>query len=312
MTIHQLLATIRDKKPISQSVVLLTGESYPLLFCSQLFISLKKTEQVITPVVDDVSQLRGQLETSFLGQGMQYWLCSFDELSKANKQAWFSYLHSYTGPHTIFFFSSEVPQPIHASWFVVRMPAHVDKELMEHILGWYNGNAKTARAAIEKLAVIHDQISLDVAVLLVQYALVMGTNSQEFFNTWLDKIIEPTSSLFTLSQAFFAKQPRQFFTHLAPMDDYYVPQFWISFWSEQLWRASAYLALMQANERADAKRISFRLPFSFLNRDWRRYSHQELQRAHHFLYDIDYQLKHGGSPLALDLFYSKFLTGGFA
>src|SRR5579872_6641275 len=312
MTIHQLLVTIRDKKPISHPVIFFTGNSYPLLFFSQFFASLKQSQQFIVPSTNAISLLRAQLETSFLGNGLWHWLCSFDELNKSDKHAWFSYLSSYSGPHTIFCFSLELPQPVPVSWCVVQVPPCADKLLLEHILSWYRENAKSAGPIIEKLMAVHDQIPLDTAVLLVQYALVMGNNSQEFFASWLDKIIEPSNSLFTLSQEFFAKQPRPFFTYLAPISEQYVPQFWVSFWSEQLWRASAYLALMQANERADAKRISFRLPFSFLNRDWRRYSIEELKRAHNFLYDIDYQLKHGASPAVLDLFYSKFLTGGFA
>ena len=60
----------------------------------------------------------------------------------------------------------------------------------------------------------------------------------------------------------------------------------------------------------DAKQISFRLPFTFVQKDWRSYSIRELKNAHQFIYTLDYDFKHG-STMAFDLFFSKFFSNQF-
>lgn len=310
MTIHQFLDAVPNVQ-CKKSVVCFAGESYPLLFFSQLFQSIKKHQPLIVPTQEETGPLFAQLSTSFLGQKSWYWLKSFDEFSKANQQAWFAYLYSYTGPNTIFFYSSTLPRPIPESWEIIKISPFADTQLIKSILNRTGKTHMHTASFIKKLALFCDQVPLDTAVVLIQYALVVGADHEQFFSSWMPLLIKPTSSLFALSQAFFAKQSRKLFTQLKGVEQLYVPQFWLSFWSEQLWRASNYITLMRAHKRAEAKRISYRLPFSFLNRDWRQFTPEELQDAHHFLYDLDYSLKNGGSPVFLDLFYSKFVTNYF-
>ena len=68
---------------------------------------------------------------------------------------------------------------------------------------------------------------------------------------------------------------------------------------------------MKKNDRVGAKKISYRLPFSFLNRDWRKFSLEELKGAHSFLYTLDYKLKNNCEPGYLDLFYMKLFNQKF-
>jgi hypothetical protein len=111
-----------------------------------------------------------------------------------------------------------------------------------------------------------------------------------------------------LSQALFDRKSRQFFLQWQRVSLIYPPQFWISFWSEQLWRACSYIQLQKDGKRDEAKKIGYRLPFSFLNNAWRTYSIGELQQAHSLLYDIDYHLKQGGNEYSLELLYARLLN----
>ena len=63
--------------------------------------------------------------------------------------------------------------------------------------------------------------------------------------------------------------------------------------------------------RGQAKTMAFRLPFSFIQTDWKKYAPAELRAAHDFVYGMDHQLKNGGDAFCFDLFYSKFFSGQF-
>ena len=69
---------------------------------------------------------------------------------------------------------------------------------------------------------------------------------------------------------------------------------------------------MQKNDSFDAKRISYRLPFSFINGGWKKINSEELKNAHHFIYNLDYNIKNGAGTYGLELLYSKFFQGEFA
>jgi DNA polymerase III delta subunit len=136
---------------------------------------------------------------------------------------------------------------------------------------------------------------------------VLGKGSAQFSRDWLPDMIVPELSLFSLSQALFDRKPSSFFKLWKQFSQKYSVPFWITFWSEQLWRAYCYVRLQKNGKEAEAKKIGYRLPFSFLNRSWRNYTLEELKTYHHLLYEIDYQVKNGGSAYALDLFYATML-----
>ena len=54
------------------------------------------------------------------------------------------------------------------------------------------------------------------------------------------------------------------------------------------------------------KKISFRLPFSFLSTGIKEYTFEELMRAHDAIYEYDFHLKNGGDEQMIELFYAKF------
>ena len=66
---------------------------------------------------------------------------------------------------------------------------------------------------------------------------------------------------------------------------------------------------MKNNNNTAARTVSFRLPFSFLKKDWRMITGTQLQRAHEEIYNLDHAFKNSGSFDMLDLFYLTFFLG---
>jgi hypothetical protein len=145
----------------------------------------------------------------------------------------------------------------------------------------------------------------------MQYMRLAGRGIDEFLKHWVDKIIAPEHSLLILSSHFFAREKQQFFMLWKSMEQDYAPQFWISFWSEQLWRAYNFVEQSDKRNYSEAKRVSFRLPHNFTQRLWTNASLVELRNAHDFLYSVDGSLKHGGAATSLELLYTNFFTGEF-
>ena len=320
MKLFNFLARVYYNKPISSGpLICFRGQrNYPLLFFSLLFNRLKKQEYYhIIPI--EVSEqkeslIQAQLATNFLGNSVLYWMGNLTVLSRRTQELWFSYFQEYRGPHTIaFFITEDTLFPFKKDTVGVSIPDNVSgKEMiiLQRLLP--RTSSKWSRRFLQQLDIQYENISLDLSCLLLHYALLVGKNSDTFFTEWLDNIMPLQTSLFLLSQHFFAKNANIFFAKWSRVHSKFNLQFWIAFWSEQLWRATLYVDLVNNNSYIEAKKIQFKLPFSFIRHDWKMYHVHELQHAHQFLFDVDYHLKNNGSPCSLDLFYSKFFLNQFA
>ncbi len=292
--------------------------TYPLLFFSTLCTQLKNQSSVLVKNIDlnsqDFLSIQASLETTFLGNGVMYWLGAIEQLDKAKQKCLFDYLATYTGPNNIaFFIGRDISPPLSDTSLRIEVPERMDADLFR-IFFMRCGHTITPRMYqfITMLFERYNYVPLDAAPLLMHYARVLRAHIALFFDTWLDSIIMPETSLFALSQHFFAKNNHAFFDQWCDIREVYALPFWTSFWSEQLWRASFFIHLLANNQHAAAKRIGFRLPFSFLQRDWKKYHSDELAQAHQYICALDHHIKNGGSSMGLDLFYSKFLFNQFS
>jgi len=189
----------------------------------------------------------------------------------------------------------------------VVLPTMIDHSQFFLVLAFLGyGRSASLDIFVKKLFAKTRQLKLEAACSVIRYAVLAGTGVDYFFEHWFPTIIEPDTSLFTLSQYFFAKNRRAFFKLWATVKDDYVPIFWVSFWSEQVWRAAQYVQLKQQGQQTEARKIGFRLPFSFLQRDWRQLNVDELEKAHHLLYSTDFMIKNGSNPSLLEFVYVNF------
>ena len=291
---------------------------YPLLFFSNFFAQLKRLYSGMVATIDltteDPVAVRARLEMSFLGMHYFYWLKNLSELNEQTKQTWLTYLATYSGPHGVAFFVQDADElaPIKKRGTVVEFPEFVDVSLFLQLSIFFTGETPKKGSSIIDLVKKNKISSLDTACLLLDCGRLVGNQKDSFTDHWLSSIIVPEKSLFTLSQYFFAKNPKEFFLQWSLVMHDYSEVFWISFWSDQVWRAYCFALLNRNKQFAEAKKMGFRLPFSFIQREWKHYSLDELHRAHQWVYDLDFTIKNGGDPFSLDLFYSKFLMRKFA
>lgn len=310
MKLEKLLHSKNVQHVKNSSVICLHAKEYPLLFCREFIAYLGALEKcmIISSQMgsDNIGHSIASLNTSFLGQKSWYWLHSDRHLLKKAYDTWHHFLRHYTGPNTLIFFTDKLPTKLPSHWFVITLPDAINKTNFQLISAMLECTYRDSHSHIFKKV---RTISLDRAVLLSNYLELIGKDTYAFFDTWFWDVVNADVSLFGLSQTLFERKARQFFSEWQQVNHLYAPQFWISFWSEQFWRAYHYVRLQKENKRLEAKKIGFRLPFSFLNTDWRNCSLNELQRAHNQLYTIDYHLKQGGNQMGLEILYAQFLNG---
>lgn len=316
MKLTEFITTIQTspEKLYQYPRIIFTGQSYPVLFFSYIATAFNKKQPgmltLIDPEIQEDSQIRAQLQTSFLGMQRMFWFGSSSSLESSASKEWARFLDNYSGPNTVLFYREENQSKAHA--LELALPQQVDKKMFQAIVSLtglpaHSGVEEFSKTLFERV----QSVSLEHACLLAQYAGLMGAKNSDFFDDWFDRIAVADSSLFTLSQYFFAQDAKSFFVFWAKIHSVYGEPFWITYFSEQLFRAHAFVTYMRQGNRAQAQRVSYKLPFSFMQRDWKKYQPEMLKRAHDELYHLDYQFKNGGTPYALDLFYSRFFENKY-
>lgn len=294
------------------SVVCFTiKKEYPLLYFSQLMRTITEEHNPLISIdlKQEVGPLQAQFETSFLGSSQRYWLGYIDELPKAVCKQWQAYLDTYQGPNSLYYVTL-YDQKLEKKRNGIVIPDDINKQDFRGLFTFFvKSPTQIDLRRIDQLYLKADIIPLDTACLLLSYMRVMGSQCQEFYTSWLEQILLPKQSLFVLSQYLFAKKMGTFLPYWNEVKSQYPEQFWISFWSDQLWRAAFYCKYMTESKITDAKTVGQRLPFSFLQKDYRLHCFDELYKAHQWLYNLDYDLKHGASTIGLDLFLYNFFAG---
>ncbi|HLW72596.1 MAG TPA: hypothetical protein VKR54_00965 [Candidatus Babeliales bacterium] len=301
----------RTKKLPQGAVFCFSGKEFPLLFFYHLILFFKKNGLLIESlncIGTDIASIKALLSTVSFSGATIFYLESFSTLSAKKQQEMLQYLQIYTGPHRIILFSEVVPA---AHMNVIMLPDEIAPRDFPQVRFLVSDTAQATSSFVSQLCMKIDRLSLDSACLFAQYELVLGKNVDDFFDQWMTHLSEPTSSLFVLSQHFFGKKNRSFFRQWAQFAEFYLPPFWATFWADQVWRAYVFCDLMKKKKYAEAKKAQYKLPFSFINRDWSSYSLIELRNAHHFLSTLDFQLKNGFSEIGLEHFYAQFFDGKF-
>lgn len=289
----------------------------PLLFFSSMISMIKKTSErsveSVCLVETDTSMVMAKMATSFLGLTSVYWFKNITALKPKKSKELVDYLKTYTGPHCILFVLDEtIVCPANCFSLTISVPTLIGtKECLALCEFMYGVDEKIRPDVVHHLFKKVRQVSLDNACLLLQYMRLAGRGADEFLQQWSHKIVAPEHSLVQLSSSFFAKDKQQFFLLWQQMGQDYSAQFWISFWSEQMWRAYNFVEQSRKQNYAEAKRVSFRLPNNFIQKLWAQTQLDELRNAHDFLYLLDCSLKNGGAETSLELFYTNFFTEQF-
>ena len=313
MTVRNFLEHLSTTKQLPQgNIFCFLGRKYPLLFFYYVLSFLKKSDNTVESIncTDvDIASLKAMLSTISFSGAVTYYLENFVGLPVKKQQELLDFLRSYTGPHRVMFFTNNESSSLPG--LSIALPAEMAPRDYYLIRFLVNESLRDKSGFASELVMRTDQLSLDEACFFAQYEALIGKNSDEFFSQWMIHLVEPTHSLFTLSQHFFSKKNRAFFRQWAHMSELYLSPFWVSFWADQLWRAYVYTDLMQQKKVVEAKKAQYKLPFSFINRDWSAYSLDELRDAHHCLATLDFQLKNGSSDIGLEYFFTQFFDNKF-
>lgn len=298
------------------SVIVFQGPAYSHSFFMQMLESFKVGLTVDLKTIDIQSGdfgFKSQLGTSFLGMHCIYWLGDTSGLKVKQKDDLMQYLAAYTGPHKVIVFVDSKTEIAKTQHLVVI--AMKDKYFFEDAKKmWISQDLRaTQKTAVflHQLYKVKNSFTLDELYLLKNYQELITAESQEFYESWATRLVVPDTSLFTLSQLLFEKKEEAFFRLWLQVKSLYAEMFWISFWSDQLYRAYFFIAFTQEENFAAVKQVSFGLSFSFMKQTYKQYKLYELQKFHEALYAVDSSLKNGGSSYQIDQLYIEFFSGKF-
>lgn len=292
-------------------IINIVWPSQPAILFLQSFLArlkdIKQQSLVICNLQEQsYAEIQSRLATSFLGTSCIY---SFTLTENTKLEtALLSYLETYHGLHMVVVGTSQ-DQALRERADVVHL--FIDEAIDSVTYGNVHKFLKKDEVAdtrfTQDLFRRSQTISLDMACIMMHYQLFVGKNSGQFFSTWFDRIIEQKYSLFVLSQYLFAYDAQRFYQLWHQVGPEYPSEFWIAFWSEQVWQAMIFTTIAQQDGAQLARKSVTRLPFSFMQKDWQKHSVEQLSLAHDMLSQIDYANKNGAITEGLDLFYAKFL-----
>lgn len=318
MHIVEFLQALENQQFLEQyATIIWRAEEYSALFFSRLFTVLKTHKKVplLYFSVPDSSwqEAQSQLSTLFLGNKQYYWFADFSQADTQTRDRWLGFVQNYSGPHTLLLYipkTSDIPK--RDTQLIVDIPQFVSAELFKRLYSQlYSFGAAVDPNFTHKLFATQKNIILEDACRIMSYYQVLGKRYETFFDSWLEKLRAPEKSLFTLSQHLFAQDKTQFQLFWSSIRTDYPPEYWVSFWSEQIMQALVYISIAETRSALEAKKHVHRLPFSFMNKDWKKFNTQFLTKAHDMLYVCDYSLKNGGEDWGIELWCQKFLHHQF-
>lgn len=309
MNFTSFINRCRTDLSMQGSVLVFIAQDQQLLCMGALLAKIREhsTVQVIDLQQIDYNTFTSIVQTTFLGLNTLYWVQNLDVLSDKKRQQIEGVIRTYAGPHMLWVQTSHEIELLHGASLVI--PELVDKELFMTLLHLFFPDSATTdvvQSMVSQWYAKHFRVTLDQAYLLLNYCRPIAGVREQFTTQWLERIIQPEQSLFILSQYLFAKNAPLFYAQWQKLKDAYNDAFWMSYWSEQLWRAYQVVDLYEAKQFAQAKVVGTRLPFSFLNSDWKKHSKESLRQAHAMIYTLDNQMKNGGEDVLFDLVFARF------
>lgn len=290
------------------------AQELPIFFAHQLVTQLKAYDLSIESLDLEAvpfARIISQLETSFLGMSLLFWLRGVERIDKKYRQALLEYVSVYKGPHQIIIFADQAHVPKQSEKQSIAIAPAATPALCALLCAFFNKKiTPSMHAFFGKMCQTYHPVSLDQTCMVIAYMQVMGKQEDGAF--LFDKILNSQKSLFALSQHFFAKDCPAFFKLWSKFENEYSLPFWTVYWSEQLWRAYYAHYFLARQQFGHAKSIGFRLPFSYMQKDWKKTSLSELKNAHQFVYELDLNIKNNIETQAgIELLYSKFFLNQF-
>jgi hypothetical protein len=252
------------------------------------------------------------LSQSILGDVNFFWIGELDLGANDKKTKEFSnFILKYQGPNYLSYATTKQESSlINDKACLVTIDVSVSIDLFGKLLKFFDVNLTQIKSVlIKKFFSQVDAVSLDSACMLINYLDLVNIKSADIYLQYLLELFGEKPSLSLLSECFFAKKTTEFFNIWSKVSTEYSDVFWVVFWSEQIWRANAFIKYLSDKKFVEAKRASSRLPYSFTNTYWKMTSVKQLARLYDFLYEIDFKCKSGSMFCSLELFFLKYFNG---
>ncbi|KKP22488.1 MAG: hypothetical protein SZ59_C0006G0029 [candidate division TM6 bacterium GW2011_GWF2_28_16] len=319
MKLLDFLDEIKNNENINFRTICFTGENYYILFLSRLLSFLqnqnKLPAQYRNLIIDSLEkrEIQSNLAQTFLGQKYFYWLGDCMQAKLVQKEI--DLLLNYTGPHFIaFYLDKEKSASIFKSsdknnLNIIELSDNLDLDSIINILNFFEIKLTNKKIALIKQVFLNldNNINLDQLSILVNYLDLIKAEPDINIINYLTLLIGKNSpSLNLLAKYFFEKNAKEFFNIWVQINKDYPDVFWLSFWSEKLYRAYFVVKYLNNNNFAKAKSVSFGLPYNFIKSDWKKNSINQLSSYHDFLYTNDYKIKTGSQFCFLDYFYLNY------
>ncbi len=288
-----------------------TSTTYPQLFFQTLVDTLVQ-QKIIDIELKKIhiasigyQELIAMLSQSFLGMPMYYWLGDLSGMAAKDKEKLIAFLSTYQGENFIAFFTPELIDIPSAE--KIQLSSLTEATTIDQLIAFLGDGITENKAAIIKKYLIHvDNISLDALCSFMQQAALTHTRDIHAVIKNLLMPTQPQAQLTKLTEYFFAQEQVLFFRQWSQLKDEYPAIFWISFWADLLWKAHYTIMFLEQKKFAEAKKMSYRLPSSFIQHGYKKCKQATLVNLYNFLYSIDFTLKQGSMFCSLDLFYMNY------
>lgn len=314
MNFSEFLDYIKNLNTVSDFPTLtftnfIESDQFSILFLN--YLKSKFDHSCISIDIQEASlaNLKQSLEIAFLGTKQIYFIKNFNELEDKQKKEFYGYIVKYNGPHSAIFFDTKKIIESNKNIISIDLPENINLETYSKLFTLFLPNI-TLNPNLSAKIFEKRNITLGFACQLIKYQAVLGKNIDTFFDIWLDKINPESKSLFDLSQGFFSKDLNKFLILWNKQKEDYPIEFWVSFFSEQIWQAYLFILRSKKLGIIEAKKKARFLPFLFMNKLWQNYTTEYLSQAHNNLYIFDYNLKNGLAE-NLDLWLYKFMLKQF-
>lgn len=298
----------------SSKIFCFKGSDFYSLFFSKLFDFLELNQKLPYSKKSLLSEnlkneYHSYLEQSILGNYSFYWLGNLSEQSKNTKLL--NYISNYDGLHSIAFFIPNDFKNFKLSPKAVQI--EIDSNLniddIRTLITLFSPKMPDKKIAMMgKVFNGRNDIDIDSACMLINYFELISVNALDDSYSYISKIFGAQPVLSQLSNAFWTKNTKDFFNIWQKIETSYPEVFWVIFWSEQIWKAYNTISFLSQKNFVKAKQISYGLPFSFINKDFKNFKLAGLTRLYENLYEIDFAIKKGSTFYSLDLFYLNYFN----
>ena len=306
MKFLDFLKQVKSEKIFPQNNFCFVGNYYSFLFFQKLFHFYKsylpaKYQNLIVDSVDK-NEIHVSLTQTFLGEKYFYWLGDVSTFKNIE------YLLNYKAPHYIAFYldKEKLPKNIDNNFNIIEIEEKINFQLFTEILAILEIKISPKKLILIKKFFLNssESFNLDQVSMLINYIDLIKIEDEQVVTDYLAVVLNNGSpALNLLATYFFEKKPIEFFKIWSIVADEYPDMFWISFWSEKIYKAYFMVNFLNKNDHIQAKTLSFGLPYSFIKGEWKKTLPNILSNYHDFLYTNDFKVKTGSTFCFMDLFY---------